>query len=82
MSKLRWKKSHTGKPHDDFRDNGHRPADQLQRKADAAFKAWYNKLPRPEVIREQAALNEVAPDQVELLVALIGRRLSSQEGSL
>lgn len=38
--------------------------------------------PRPEVIREQAALNEVAPDQVELLVGLIGRRLSTQEGSL
>lgn len=33
--------------------------------------------PRPDVIREQAAINEVAPDQAELLVALIGRRLEA-----
>ncbi|MBR3190436.1 hypothetical protein [Bosea sp. (in: a-proteobacteria)] len=38
--------------------------------------------PRPAVIRQQAALNEVEPDRAELLVALIGRRLSSMEGAL
>lgn len=38
--------------------------------------------PRPEVIRRQAALYEVPPERTELLVALIGRRLSSLEGAL
>lgn len=38
--------------------------------------------PRPEVIRRQAALYEVEPKRTELLVALIGRRLSSREGAL
>lgn len=38
--------------------------------------------PRPEVIRRQAALYKVEPERTELLVALIGRRLSSLEGAL
>ncbi|KRE13471.1 hypothetical protein ASE63_18535 [Bosea sp. Root381] len=38
--------------------------------------------PRPDTIREQAALQEREPAEVELLVALIGRRLSSLEGAL
>lgn len=38
--------------------------------------------PRPSVIRQQAALNEVEPDRAELLVALIGRRLTSLEAPL
>jgi hypothetical protein len=38
--------------------------------------------PRPAVIRQQAALNEVEPERAELLVALIGRRLSSLEAPL
>lgn len=37
---------------------------------------------RPDVIRHQAALYERTTEQAELLVALIGRRLSSQEGAL
>ncbi len=37
--------------------------------------------PRPATIREQAALQEREPAEVELLVALIGRRLSSLEGA-
>ena len=32
--------------------------------------------PRPDVLREQAAVNEVEPSRAELIVALIGRRLS------
>lgn len=31
--------------------------------------------PRPNVIREQAAINEAALEHAEFLVALIGRRL-------
>lgn len=38
--------------------------------------------PRPAIIREQAALQERDPVEVELLVALIGRQLSSLEGAL
>lgn len=38
--------------------------------------------PRPTVIRQQCALHEIDPDQIEFLVSLIGRRLSSIEGAL
>jgi len=33
--------------------------------------------PRADVLRQQAAINEVEPDRAELLVALIGRRLAA-----
>lgn len=33
--------------------------------------------PRPDVIRNQAAMNEVPPDHAELLPALIARRLQA-----
>lgn len=71
MTRLHWKKSHTGKPHDDFRDNGHRPADELQRKADAAFKSWYDKLPRAERrglsgrLKDEYARSIVVPQEAE-----------------
>ncbi|OYW98381.1 MAG: hypothetical protein B7Z14_14940 [Bosea sp. 32-68-6] len=32
--------------------------------------------PRPDVLRQQAAINEVEPDRAELVVALVLRRLS------
>lgn len=38
--------------------------------------------PRPDVIRTLGALHDLKPDDVELVVALIGRRLSSLEGRL
>jgi hypothetical protein len=38
--------------------------------------------PRPDTIRQQAALHEVEPDQAELLGTLIGRRLASIETPL
>ncbi len=39
-------------------------------------------VPRPAIIRQQCALQEIDPGQAEFLVALIGRRLSSVEGAL
>lgn len=38
--------------------------------------------PRPAIIRQQCALQEIDPGQTEFLVSLIGRRLSSIEGAL
>lgn len=38
--------------------------------------------PRPDTIRSQAVVYDVEPARAEMLVALIGRRLSSQEGTL
>jgi hypothetical protein len=45
MTRLRWKKSTAGKIAADFRDNGFRPADDLQRRAEAEFEAWSASLP-------------------------------------
>ncbi len=45
MSRLKWKKRAAGKPTADFRQDGYRPSDDLQRRADAAFDAWQAKLP-------------------------------------
>jgi hypothetical protein len=38
--------------------------------------------PRPAIIRQQCALQDIDPSQTEFLVALIGRRLSSLEEAL
>lgn len=38
--------------------------------------------PRPDLLREQAAILEIGPGQAELLVALVGRRLMSLEAPL
>lgn len=45
MSKLKWRKSTAGKIVGDFRDNGFRPPDELQRRAEAAFEEWAASLP-------------------------------------
>jgi hypothetical protein len=38
--------------------------------------------PRPDVIRQQAAVYDVGPERAEMLVGLIGRRLSGKGGRL
>ena len=46
MTKLKHRRPTAGMRIIDFRDNGYRPPDELQRKADTAFDAWIETLPK------------------------------------
>ncbi len=46
MTKIKHKRPTAGMRVIDFRDNGYRPPDDLQRKADAAFDEWIETLPK------------------------------------
>lgn len=46
MTKLKHRRPTAGMRVIDYRDNGYRPPDELQARADAAFDAWIETLPK------------------------------------
>lgn len=75
MTRLRWKKTAAGKKAIDFRDDGYRPPDELQRKADAAFDEWLAKLPPgkrrglTKRLRTELSQSRVVPQEADRRIA-------------